>query len=355
MSILEKTIEPDIEGLLAVINRRAAPKRVHHVELLLDGLIKDQVSDRFGLGARITDNEPFAAIKRDIEVHRFLGYDAFWVEVAEDQQAKIAHQVEAADPDMSWKVAIEHTGPVQTWQDFESYDWPTISDVDFSPLEWLEKNLPENMGCFDMTGSVLSTTTFVMGYESFCYKLFDEPELVDAIFQKYGEFYVDYTRALCDFACIRFMFGADDMGFRSSTLVSANILREKVLPWHKRIAAVSHEHGRPYVLHSCGNIEEIMPDLIEDVRIDGKQSFEDVIVPVTEAKRRYGGQIAILGGIDVDFLCRADEQAIRRRVGETLNACMPGGGYCLGTGNSVADYIPLENYLVMLDEGRRFL
>ncbi len=33
---------------------------------------------------------------------------------------------------------------------------------------------------------------------------------------------------------------------------------------------------------------------------------------------------------------------------------MPGGGYCLGTGNSVANYIPLDNYLAMVDEGRRY-
>jgi uroporphyrinogen decarboxylase len=33
---------------------------------------------------------------------------------------------------------------------------------------------------------------------------------------------------------------------------------------------------------------------------------------------------------------------------------MPGGGYCLGTGNSVANYIPLENYLAMVDEGRLY-
>ena len=38
----------------------------------------------------------------------------------------------------------------------------------------------------------------------------------------------------------------------------------------------------------------------------------------------------------------------------TLDLCMPGGGYCLGTGNSVANYIPLDNYLAMLDEGRRW-
>jgi len=97
-----------------------------------------------------------------------------------------------------------------------------------------------------------------------------------------------------------------------------------------------------------------MGDLIEVVCIDGKHSFEDTIGDVREAKRLYGDRIALLGGIDVDFLCRASEEEIRSRVRETLDVCHPGGGYCLGTGNSVANYIPLHSYLVMLDEGRRY-
>ncbi len=80
----------------------------------------------------------------------------------------------------------------------------------------------------------------------------------------------------------------------------------------------------------------------------------DTIKTVEDTKARYGHRIAVLGGIDVGFLCRSNEDAIRRRVRGVLEQCHPGGGYCLGTGNSVANYIPLDNYLVMLDEGRRF-
>ena len=64
--------------------------------------------------------------------------------------------------------------------------------------------------------------------------------------------------------------------------------------------------------------------------------------------------MALLGGIDVDFLCRSDEAAIRARVRDTLDKCLPGGGYCLGTGNSVTNYIPVDNYLAMVDEGRLY-
>jgi len=158
---------------------------------------------------------------------------------------------------------------------------------------------------------------------------------------------------LLQFERVKVIWGSDDMGFRTGTLISPNDLREFVLPGHKLMAQKSHAAGRPYLLHSCGNLKAIMEDLIEDVQIDAKHSFEDTIESVIDFRLRYGHRIAALGGIDVDFLCRADEEQIRARVRETLEACMPGGGYVLGTGNSVANYIPLRNYLVMLDEGRR--
>ena len=56
----------------------------------------------------------------------------------------------------------------------------------------------------------------------------------------------------------------------------------------------------------------------------------------------------------MDFLCRSSESEIRRRVRDTLGVCMKDGGYCLGTGNTVANYVPLDNYLAMVDEGRTF-
>jgi uroporphyrinogen decarboxylase len=96
-----------------------------------------------------------------------------------------------------------------------------------------------------------------------------------------------------------------------------------------------------------------MDDIIDDVGIDAKHSFEDTFMPVTEAKRLYGDRIALLGGVDVDFLCRATVDQVRDYVRNVINLCAPGGGYALGTGNSVANYIPVENYLTMLDEGRR--
>ncbi len=181
-----------------------------------------------------------------------------------------------------------------------------------------------------------------------------ERDLVKAIADRLTEMYRVVVGRMLEFDRVKIIWGSDDMGFKTGTLISPKDLREYVLPGHKLMAQLSHAAGRPYLLHSCGNLATIMPDLIEDVQIDAKHSFEDTIESVIDVKQTYGREIALLGGIDVDFLCRADEAAVRQRVRDTLDACLPGGGYVLGTGNSVANYIPLDNYLAMLDEGRRY-
>jgi uroporphyrinogen decarboxylase len=64
--------------------------------------------------------------------------------------------------------------------------------------------------------------------------------------------------------------------------------------------------------------------------------------------------LALVGGVDVHLLTSGSEAEVRHRTREILEVCGKGGGYVLGTGNSVANYIPLHNYLAMLDEGRRW-
>jgi uroporphyrinogen decarboxylase len=177
---------------------------------------------------------------------------------------------------------------------------------------------------------------------------------VQAISERLIEMFRVVIGRLLEFDRVKIVWGSDDMGFKTGTLISPDDLRQFVLPGHRLMAQMSHNAGRPYLLHACGNLSAIMEDLIQDVGIDALHSFEDTITSVIDTKARYGDRIAVLGGIDVDFMCRASEGQVRQRVRHTLEACIPGGGYCLGTGNSVANYIPLDNYLAMLDEGREY-
>jgi len=145
----------------------------------------------------------------------------------------------------------------------------------------------------------------------------------------------------------------DDLGFKTQTLLSPGVYREYLFPWHKKIVDAVHRHGKLAILHACGNVTEIMEDIIA-CGWDARHSFEDVIEPVWEAKAEYGDRISVLGGFDMDKLCTMSEAQVRDHTRFLIDNCAPGGGWTLGTGNSVANYVPLANYLTMLDEGFRY-
>ena len=55
----------------------------------------------------------------------------------------------------------------------------------------------------------------------------------------------------------------------------------------------------------------------------------------------------------VDMICRGNEDEIRRYTRQKIEVCFADGYYALGTGNSLTDYMPVENYLIVQDEGLR--
>jgi len=97
-----------------------------------------------------------------------------------------------------------------------------------------------------------------------------------------------------------------------------------------------------------------MDDLIDDVGIDGRHSYEDSSNSVFDFKQTYGTRTAVLGGIDVDKMCRLSEAELRVHVRQVMDACMPGGRFAIGSGNSVANYIPVDNFISMLDEVAKY-
>jgi len=357
--MLQIPVQPDYEALLANLKRQGTPQRVHYLELFLDGEIKSAIIERFGLGAEIRADDPNRRWKSEIELQRFLGYDyvscgvggvAFPRELLASEDT--TQQSGQRRSQRTW--TDEHTGPIKGWQEFETYPWPEPDKGDTSALEWLSLHLPDDMCISAGCHSVFEQVTWLMGYENLCYQIHDTPDLVDAMFERVGTILHGVAQVLIQFDRVGFLLGGDDMGFKTGTMIGADTLIEKSFPWHRKNAELAHEHGKLYLLHACGDMTELMDSLIDFVGIDARHSFEDVIEPVTLAKQRYGDRIALLGGIDLDFLCRAGTAEIRQRVRDTLDVCHAGGGYCLGTGNSVANYIPLDNYLAMLDEGRRY-
>jgi uroporphyrinogen decarboxylase len=110
----------------------------------------------------------------------------------------------------------------------------------------------------------------------------------------------------------------------------------------KKIVDVCHEAGKPIILHSCGNLYEVMDEIIDYMKFDGKYSFEDKIIPVEEAHEKWGSRIAIIGGIDINYLCMSTTEEVRERTLNLLNIT-GNKNYAFVSGNSIPSYVPIEN------------
>jgi uroporphyrinogen decarboxylase len=189
--MFSRPASPDWEAFVACLRRAGTPRRVHHIELFLDQELQDAIVERFDLARGIRSDDPFLLQKVKVALQRFLGYDYVtsdldgfkWI-VTEHEVADTAERARTGG-----RAFVDlKRGPITSWKEFESYPWP---DPDLAPtrsLEWYQENLPDDMcligGLTSHYGELLS---WLMGYETLCYALVDQRDLVEAIAKKVDE------------------------------------------------------------------------------------------------------------------------------------------------------------------------
>lgn len=250
-------------------------------------------------------------------------------------------------------------GVIQSWEDYENYPWDQVADLyfdAFSPdFEALRRNMPDGMKAVGGVGNgIFECVQDLVGYMDLCYMKEDEPELYVQLFRKVGDVvYTIWKRFLAEFGDIYCVcrFG-DDLGFKSNTLLSAEDIRRYIIPEYRRIIDAVHRAGKPFLLHSCGCIFNVMDDLIA-AGIDAKHSNEDQIALFPEWVERYGDQIGNFGGIDTDAVCRLPKSEMEEYIRNVVNQCQGHGGFAFGSGNSIPDYVPVDQYVHMVNCVRR--
>lgn len=400
--------QPDFESMEKVIRGEKKPDRVHFAEEFVDPeiinyIVQNMMEEKFpeldevwpSLGSdshlqrkidkflidgtfKLIDGEPdIIRLKRDIAFYHRMGFDYVpdlypWsllitfltakLRVKKGKRSSIRQVEDTANKELSkgirnWQE--EKSGIITSWKDFEEIQWDKV-DMDCFGLEeyfeFAQRNLPEGMK-MPIVGTLFDPGVVgnFIGFEDLCYFLYEKPDLIKAIFDKFGQINFELYERAASLDCVGFLWHADDFAFSSGTMISKTQLKKYVLPWFKKYSELAHKNNKTFWLHACGNMYGLMPELINDIKIDAKQSFEDKIMPVTEFKDKYGNEVAPLGGVDIDKLCRLPEPELRNYCKNILDKCMTGGKYAYGTGNSVANYIPIKNYFIMMEEGYNYL
>ncbi|HUX12313.1 MAG TPA: uroporphyrinogen decarboxylase family protein [Spirochaetia bacterium] len=246
-------------------------------------------------------------------------------------------------------------------EQIEEYDWDGLVENYFRrfgpDFEALAESLPAGMMAVAGVGNgVFECIQDFVPMTDLAYLEADDPEAYELLWSKvadllaaiWKQFIPRYGDSYCAFRM------GDDLGFKSSLLIRPQTIRKHIIPAYRRIADLCHREGKPFLLHSCGRIFEVMDDIIAGARIDGKHSNEDTIAPFSEWLARYGDRVALFGGIDMDLLCRESPAVITERVGDLLEEAKPYPGFALGSGNQIAEYVPPAGFVAMVEAARRF-
>ena len=232
---------------------------------------------------------------------------------------------------------------------FEKYNWPDPEIGDYDIYYDLREVMPDGVKLIASgNGGLLENAFDLVGFENLSYISLLDENLATDIFDSIGSRLLRFYEIVASIETIGACIVNDDWGFKNQTMFSPQMLRRWIFPWHKKIVEAIHNAGKFAILHSCGQLKDVMDDIIDDMQFDAKHSFEDEITPVEEAFDIWGKRIAILGGIDMDFLSRSTPEEITKRSKTMLEKGFSNGGYALGSGNSIPEYVPDENYLAMI-------
>lgn len=337
-------LAPDFSRLAAALRREEADRVP-----LFEAEIAIPIQEWF-LGREIN------GVEDEIEFYIRAGYD--FVPVAAPFFAPRLMRTAAADGDgggdgRAW--ISESEGIIKTLKDVEQFPWPKAEEVDFSSFYEVARLLPPRMKIIGMLSpaAIFGNTSQSMGLENFSYALFDNLEVVEALFEIIGATYIKIAKRLVRMPRLGAVFMSDDLGYTAGPLVSPEVYRKYVFPWYRRIGEILDGAGLPFIFHSDGCLWDVFDDLA-DCGIKAVHPIEPLAMDIVEVKKRYGDRFCIFGNIDLEYtLTRGTVDDVRELVKQRLRELAPGGGYGLAASNSVPDYVKPENYRAMVETARK--
>jgi uroporphyrinogen decarboxylase len=199
----------------------------------------------------------------------------------------------------------------------------------------------------------------LFGMENLFFKMYDEPELIDAVMQHVLDYYAAVSQRIFDAAAdtIDVFFIGNDFGGQTGPLLSPAQFDRFMLPHLKRLIDLGHAYSLKVMLHCCGGFEPLLPAMIA-TGLDGVHAVQPCCggMDLRRLKTNYGGKILFNGAIDSHHvLIEGTPQTVRQRTREVLAIMAPGGGYVAGASHDyILEETPVENVVAMFDAVEEF-
>jgi len=202
-------------------------------------------------------------------------------------------------------------------------------------------------------GDLWERATFIRGMENILVDVALEPDSVERLLGRLTDYILETMQILLS----RYEFDAvalsDDYGTQKAMIMSPESWRRLVRPRLAEIFETAKRGGRHVFLHSCGNIEPIIGDLIE-MGLDILHPIQPEAMDVFRLKREFGRDLTLCGGLRTqDVLPRGTPEQVRDEVRRLKEVMGVGGGYILEPGITLQADVPLANMVAMIEEARQ--
>ena len=186
------------------------------------------------------------------------------------------------------------------------------------------------------------------GMEDILCDFIAEPGFADALLDRI----VDYNLKVVDIVAqypIDCIFFGDDWGQQKGLIMGPDYWRRFIKPRIVRMYAHVKAKGLQVAQHSCGDINEVFPDLIE-AGLDIYNTFQPEVYDIAEMKRLYGKKVTFYGGVSTQqLLPNASPEEVKAAMRHLMEVLGPDGGYVVAPTHSIPDDVPIANILAFLE------
>lgn len=140
----------------------------------------------------------------------------------------------------------------------------------------------------------------------------------------------------------------------SSTLLSPDLYKKYCLPVKKRYCEIIHRAGKVFVLHMCGRLKGLMPQIYQ-VGADCWESFSPPPIGDTHFKDGrdvVGDDVSLIGGMNALMLTMWDDQEVLNYVDETIDRLPHTRGIIFTSGGAMPIERPMEE---LAELGRKLI
>lgn len=229
-----------------------------------------------------------------------------------------------------------------------SFSLPKASDTVF---ELYPRFIADNQDRFRVSSigfSLFERAWSLRGMEELLIDMVENPGFVHDLLDGICEFNLALIDRALSFDIDAIMFG-DDWGSQNGLIMGPTLWREFIKPRIARMYKRVRDAGKYVMIHSCGKVQELFPELIE-CGLQVFNPFQPEVMDVRETKRRYYGRLAFFGGISVQrLLPHGTPDEVRSEVKQLLRDLGKGGGYIASPSHAVPGDVPPENIVAMID------